>query len=83
MKKDVLLRQVVKGHVMKDSTIMTHMNWSALHCVIELYLPASVERNAPKTLWQCTAVSCGFLRLGLTGRVISAEIDVHAEARPV
>ena len=73
MKKDVLLRQVVKGHVMKDSTIMTHMNWSALHCVIELYLPASVERNAPKTLWQCTAVSCGYEGVGVRGEVIAGE----------
>ena len=83
MKKDVLLRQVVKRQVMKDSLIMTHIYWSALHCGIELYLSDSIERNAPKTLWQCTVVSCGFFRLGLTGRVISAEIDVHAEARPV
>jgi hypothetical protein len=26
----------VKGHVMKDSLLMTPMYWSTLHCIVEL-----------------------------------------------
>jgi hypothetical protein len=28
----------MKRHMMKDSLLMTHMYWSALHCVVELHL---------------------------------------------
>ena len=28
----------MKGQVMKDSLLTTHMYWSALHCVVELHL---------------------------------------------
>jgi len=34
-----------------------------------------MERNTPKTFWCCTAVSYCFFRLGLIGRVMSAEAD--------
>ena len=36
-----------------------------------------------KNVWWCAAVSCRFIRLRLMGRVMSAETDMHAEARPM
>jgi hypothetical protein len=66
--------------MMKDSSLTTSMYWSVLHCVVE-HLLDSIERNAPKSFWCCAAVSCCFSRLRLKGRVMSAEIDVCAEAR--
>ena len=42
-----------------------------------------IERNTPKSFWWFAAVLCCFCRLGLIGRVMSAETDSYAEARPV
>jgi hypothetical protein len=28
----------MKGHVMNDSLLMTHMYWSTVHCIVELHL---------------------------------------------
>lgn len=36
--QDVLLQKYMNGQVMKDSLLMTHMYWSALHCIAELHL---------------------------------------------
>jgi hypothetical protein len=36
-----------------------------------------------KNFWWCEAVSCCLLGLGLIGRVMSAETDACAEARPL
>jgi hypothetical protein len=41
----------------------------------------SIERNASKNFWWCAAVSCCFHRLGLMGRMISAETDARVEAK--
>ena len=60
----------VKGHVMKDSLLTTHMYWSALHCIVELHLSG-------------LSVSRCFHTLGLIGRVMSAETEARAEARHV
>jgi hypothetical protein len=56
------------------------MHWPTFHCVVELHLSGSIERNAPTNFWWCAAV---FLSLGLIGRVISAETDAHSEAKYV
>ena len=36
----------MKEHVMKDSLLMTHMHWSALHCIVELLL-LGLHRRKP------------------------------------
>jgi hypothetical protein len=59
---------------------------SALHCVVVYIVGVcrdSIERNAPEKFWWCAAVSCCFQGLGLIDRVMSAETDARAEARPM
>jgi hypothetical protein len=68
---------------MKDSLLVTCMYWSALHCLVELYLSG---RHREKHTKKLLAVHCSFLplpRTRLIGRVMSAEADACAEARPV
>jgi len=69
----------------KDSLPVTPMYWSALYRVVELYLSglSESEKRTKKTFCCCAAVSCCFCELGLIGRVMSAETDSSAEARPV
>jgi hypothetical protein len=69
--------------------LMTHMYWSALHCIVELYLSGFHREKATKTL----LVACysflplprtqdgHFQGLKMMGRVMSAETDACAEAR--
>ena len=40
----------VKGYVMKDSLLMTHMYWSTLHCVVELHLLGLHREKCTKKL---------------------------------
>ena len=69
---------------MKDSLLMTGMYWSALHCVVGLHLSRfHREKHIKKLLVMCLSVSCHFLGLRLMDRVMSAERDASAEARPV
>ena len=63
---------------MKESSLRICMSRSTLQCVVEL----AIERNAPKDSG-CAAVSCCFKGLGLISRVMSAETDTRAEARPM
>ena len=70
---------------MKDSSLMTHMYWSALHYTVELHL---LELHREKTITKKTSgsvleTSCCFFRLRLIGRVMSAKTDAHAEAQHV
>jgi hypothetical protein len=66
--------QVKKGFFANHMHVLIH-----LHCVVE-----TLQREStPKNFWWCAAVSCHFCGFGLIGRVKSAEIDSHAEARPV
>ncbi|EDL04248.1 mCG1027692 [Mus musculus] len=63
---------------MKDSLLMTHMYWSALHCnCISIYLLGL------HNFWCSAVVSCLVCGLGLFGRVMSAETDSCVEARQV
>ena len=50
----------VKGHVMKDSLLMTGIYWSALHCIVELYLSGLHREKCIKKL---LVVCCSFLLL--------------------
>ena len=74
----------MKGHVMKDSLLMTRMYWSTLHYVFELHLSGLQREKCTKNL---LVVCCSFLPLPQTWadwqRVMSAETDACAEARPV
>jgi hypothetical protein len=63
---------------MKESSLRICMSRSTLQCVVEL----AIERNAPKDSG-CAAVSCCFKGLGLISRVMSAETNTRAEARPM
>ena len=71
----------MKRHMMKDSLLTTRMYWSTLHCIAELHLWDSIERNAP--------TSDGVLQLPAAssdlddGNVMSAETDTRAEVRSV
>lgn len=57
---------------------------SALHGIAELlFFQDFIDRNSPKNFWWCVAVSYHFHGLRLIGRVMSAETDTCAEARPV
>ena len=59
-RKDVLLSKHMKGYVMKDSLLMSHMSWSALHCAVKLHLLGlHREKYTKKLLVEC----CSFLRL--------------------
>jgi hypothetical protein len=73
----------MKGHMMKDSSLITCMHWSAFHYIIELHL-LSIHKEMHKNIfWYHAAVSCYFSGLRLIGRVMSAETDSVAEARLV
>jgi hypothetical protein len=73
----------MKGHVLKDSLLATHMYWFTLHCVVELHLSELHREKYSKNFWWCAAVSCHFHGFRLIGRVMSAETDTCAEIRPV
>ena len=47
------LSKQMKGHVMKDSLLMTHMYWSALHCVVELHLSGCHREKRTKKVVTC------------------------------
>ena len=64
---------------MKVSLLMACTYWSALHCIIELLLSGHHREKCTKKL----LVLSLFPRLGPVGRVVSAETDSSAEARPV
>ena len=68
---------------MKDSLLVTCMYRSTLHCVVELHLSGLRREKFTNIFWWCAVVSCHFLGLGLIGRVMLAETDSHAEAKPV
>ena len=53
----------MKGHMMKDSLLTTHMYWSALHCVVELHLSGLHREKCTKKL---LVVCCSFLLLPRT-----------------
>jgi hypothetical protein len=59
------------------------MYWSALHCVVELQLLGPHRDKGTKTFWCCAAAACCFQGLWMIGRVMSAETDALAKARPV
>jgi hypothetical protein len=66
--RKVLLKQTqergcsAKASMMKDSLLMTCM--SALHILHSwAAFIGTLERNAPKNIWWCTAVSCHIFRL--------------------
>ena len=71
----------MKGHVMKNSLIMTGMYWSALHCIVELHLLRFHREKHTKKLLGCAAVSCCLFGLGLIGSLMSAETDARPETR--
>ena len=55
--KGCFTKQARERTVMKDSLLMTHMYWSALHCIVELHL-LGLHRE------KCTKLtSGGMLRL--------------------
>ena len=74
--KDVLLKQACGRHMMRDSSLTTHMYWFALHHVAELHL---LGLHHTKNL---LVASCCFSRLGTIGRVMSADTYSRAEGRP-
>jgi hypothetical protein len=50
----------MKGHVMKDSSLTTHIYWSALHLRVDLlFSRLHREKSTKKRLMVC----CGFLPL--------------------
>jgi hypothetical protein len=51
---------------MEDSLLTSHTYWSALYCTVNCICQDSIERNAPKNFWWCTAVWCWFCGLWLT-----------------
>ena len=61
----------------------TCMSWFTLHCVVELHLLGLHREKHTKQLLVVCVVSCCFCKLGLICRVMSAETDTHAEARPM
>lgn len=95
--KQTWVKRHVKGCVMKDSLLTTHMYCFTLHVLLSSICCDSIERYTPKPFWWCggdvLVTSCLFLRLGLIDRVMSAELewllwsfaktDSHAEARRV
>jgi len=58
-REDVLLTQ---GQVMKDSSLMTHMYWSVLHGIIEMYLLELHRETHQKP----SMMYCSFLLLSPT-----------------
>lgn len=43
-----------KGHMMKNSLLLTYMYWSALHCIVELHLLGLYrEKHMEKLLVMC------------------------------
>jgi hypothetical protein len=73
----------MKGHVIKDYLLTTGMYWSALHCIVELYLSGLHREKHTKNFWWYAAVSCCFCRLRLIDRMMTAETDACAEATPI
>ena len=73
----------MKGHMMKDSLLKTHMYWSALRAWLRFICWDSIERNLPENFWWCASDSCCFHGLWLIGRGMSVERDTCAEARPI
>jgi hypothetical protein len=70
---------------MKGSSLVTCMYWSALHCVVEFHLLGlHSKKHTKKLLVVCHGFcACCFCELGLIARVMSAEIDKLAKARPM
>ena len=60
----VLLKQTqMKGYVIKESSLRTHMHWSTLHALLSSSCQDSIERNTPKNF---SRGSYGFLSLPQT-----------------
>ena len=63
----------MKGHVMKDSSLMTCMCWSDVHALLSSICCDSIERNILETFlvvfWWLLAASMD------SGRVMSADTD--------
>ena len=57
-REDVLLKQARERHVMKDSSLTTHMYWSALHWVAKQHLS---ELHKEKHTNKLVVVCCSFL----------------------
>jgi hypothetical protein len=71
----------MKGHVIKDSSLMTCMYLFALHCVVELIL---FRLHRQKCIKKLLVVFCGFLLLLWTwviGKMMSTKTDSCGEAR--
>lgn len=47
--KECFAEANVKGHVIKDSMLTTGMYWSALYCIVELYLLELHKEKHQKT----------------------------------
>ena len=86
--KDVLLNKHIKGWcVMRDSSLMKCVCWSALRFVVRLCWD-SMGRNSLENFWWCPLASYHFWGFQLMVTVISAEGDScwdkkHAVARPI
>ena len=65
----------VRGLVIKDSSLMTHMYWFALHCIAELSLHWLHKEKCTKKLCGVLATSYHFRGHRLIGRVMPAETD--------
>jgi hypothetical protein len=79
----------MKRHIM-DSSLTAHMYWPTLHCVGELHLLGLHRQKCTKKnqkTKKTLLVVCSFSMLPWTqddrGRVMSAEVDACAEARPM
>lgn len=61
----------VEGHMMKGSSLRTHMYWSALHYIVELHLLGLHREKMHQKTSGGVSVSCCFHGVWLIGSEVS------------